>query len=217
MSVGTPTIETPTRYMERASRDSVAQTMRALAERGIPAEVVGSHGEAIERVKAIIPSGSTVMTSSSVTLREIGLEAYLAQGDHVWNYLKPAILAEKDEVAQSRLRRQAAVADYTIGSVQAITEAGEVVIASGTGSQISPYAYASANIVWIVGTHKIVRNLDEAMHRVREYCVPRVSAMASRLGRPDAGVLGKTLIFERELAYTNRKIRVLFLDEVIGI
>jgi hypothetical protein len=41
--------------------------------------------------------------------------------------------------------------------------------------------------------------------------------MASRLGRPDAGVLGKTLIFERELAYTNRTIRVLFLDEVIGI
>jgi hypothetical protein len=46
------------------------------------------------------------------------------------------------------------------------------VIASNTGSQLAGYAASAAHVIWVVGTQKIVPNLDEAMKRIYEYTLP---------------------------------------------
>ena len=115
--------------------------------------------DALSKLKELIPPGSTVMTGASATLKEIGFEAELADQNKIWNYLKPGIFNEKDLAKQRDLRRHAILVDYFVGSVQAIAETGEIVAASGSGSQLAPYAYSSTHIIWIVGGQKIVLDL----------------------------------------------------------
>jgi L-lactate utilization protein LutB len=203
-------------FSSLADRSLLEKTVKAVEARGIIAELVETRLEALSRLKELIPPGSAVMTGASATLKEVGFEAELADQSQIWNYLKPGIFTEKDSAKRLELRRQAILADYFVGSVQAVAETGELVAASGSGSQLAPYVYSSAHIVWIVGGQKIVPDLEAALRRVREYCVPKVAEMAREMGRPELGALGKILIFEREMPYTSRNINLIIVNEALG-
>jgi len=203
-------------YISLADRGLLERTVEAVETRGITAELVETRLDALRKLKNLIPPGSAVMTGASATLKEIGFEAELADQNQVWNYLKPGIFTEQDPAKQLELRRQAILADYFVGSVQAVAETGEIVAASGSGSQLAPYVYSSAHIIWIVGGQKIVPDLEAAIRRVREYCVPKVAEMAREMGRPELGALGKILIFEREMPYTSRSIHLIIVNEELG-
>jgi LUD domain len=205
-----------TSFTSLADRDILDRTITAIRDRGVFAELVETRSAAMGRLKELIPAGATLMTGASATLREIGFDAELSVQDHHWNFLKTGILAEKDAAVQLGLRRRASLADYFVGSVQAIAETGEIVAASGSGSQLAAYGYSSAHVIWVVGGQKIVPSLDAALQRVREYCVPKVEEMAREMGRPELGVLGKLLIFEREMPYVSRKIHLILVNEALG-
>jgi len=203
-------------YVSLVDRGLLEKTVKAVEARGITAELVETRLDALSELKKLIPPGSAVMTGASATLKEIGFEAELADQSRIWNYLKPGIFAEKDSAKQLELRRRAILADYFVGSVQAVAETGEIVAASGSGSQLAPYVYSSAHVIWIVGGQKIVPDLEAAMRRVREYCVPKVAEMAREMGRPELGALGKILVFEREMPYTSRSIHLIIVNETLG-
>ena len=57
----------------------------------------------------------------------------------------------------------AASPDFMIGSVHAVTEKGRVVVASGGGGQIGPYASGAGTVIWIVGAQKLVSTLEDAL------------------------------------------------------
>jgi L-lactate utilization protein LutC len=65
-----------------------------------------------------------------------------------------------------------------IGSVNALTETGSAIIASMTGSQLAGYASGAANVIWVVGTQKIVPTLEDGLKRVAEYTLPLEDARA---------------------------------------
>ncbi|HEY0754153.1 MAG TPA: LUD domain-containing protein [Ktedonobacteraceae bacterium] len=67
------------------------------------------------------------------------------------------------------MRRLGASPDVLVGSVHAITEQGEVLIASAVGSQLGPAASGAGAVIWIVGTQKLVHTLEDGFRRVREY------------------------------------------------
>jgi hypothetical protein len=200
-----------------ASSEQIASTVEALKGRGIAAEILETGKEALARLHALIPDGASLSTGASLTMREIGFEALLQSGDHPWRNLKGEYLAEKDPARQTLLRRQSVLADYYLGSVHAVAQTGEVVMASMTGSQISPYAYAARNVIWVVGTQKITPTLDEAIRRVREYVYPHENKrMLESSGGKMGSMIGKLLIFEREAPFLNRKIALLFVREMLG-
>jgi hypothetical protein len=152
-----------------------------------------------------------------VTLREIGFEDLLISKAHPWRNLKDEILDEKDPARQALLRRQSTLADYFVGSVHAIAQTGELVIASATGSQISPYAYASRNVIWVAGTQKITPTLDDGIRRVREYIFPHEEKRMRELTAGKMGTLmGKILIFENETPMLGRKIVLILVKETVG-
>jgi hypothetical protein len=194
----------------------VLKTIEAVRERGIKAELVDSKETALARVQALIPAGATVYTGASITLGQIGFEALLKTGSHPWRNLKGEALAEKDMARQMALRRQAVMADYYLGSVHAISETGEIVIASATGSQLAAYAYASRNILWVAGAQKIVPSLEDALRRIREHSLPTEDQNAKNAGRPGS-FIGKVLIFEREAAYLQRNVMLLIVNEVLVV
>ncbi len=197
-------------------KDRFDTVVSSLMSRGISAEFVGNRHEALRRVVDLVPEGATLVTAASVTLHEIGFIDELKSGKHSWRNISAEIRAENDPEKRSLLRKQSVLADYSLGSVNAIAETGEVVIASGSGSQLSPFL-SSRNVIWIAGTQKIVPTLESAVRRVREYCVPKVEEAGMRFsGRSGMGTIGKLLIFENEAAHLKRNVRLILVDEVLG-
>lgn len=197
-----------------ADPDEVEMVMEALKNRGITAEFANTKEEALQRIKDLIPAGAEVMTGSSTTLKQIGFTDFLKSDNHPWKNLKGRILAEKDREKQMELRKASVSSDYFLASVHGISHDGRVVIASATGSQVPSDAYTSKNIIWVVGTQKIVPTLDDALRRVREYCLPLEDQHMKNEGA-SGSTIGKMLIFEREIN-PNRKITLIFVNEKLG-
>ena len=124
-------------------------------------------------------------------------------------------MSEKDPAKQRSLRVMATGAEYFIGSVQAVAETGEVVVVSASGSQIPAYAFNARNIVWVVGTQKIVPSLEEALRRVREHALPLESARMKTQGFPGS-IIGKILILEREVPQLGRNLTMILVNQKLG-
>lgn len=204
-----------TKFNLPASPDEITRTAEALTARGITVHRVESPAQALAKIHELIPAGETIMTGASLTLKEIGLEDELKNHQQPWVYLKEAILAETDRAAQKQLRVQSTLAPWYLGSVQAVAQTGELVIASGTGSQIPAYAYSSPNVVWVVGSQKIVPTLADALARIREYALPLEHSRFQAMGMGSA-TLGKILIIEQEPPYTHRSLHLILVDEPVG-
>jgi hypothetical protein len=155
------------------------------------------------------------MNGSSRTLEEIGFIDYLKSGNHGWKNLHEEILTEKDLAKQAVLRKQAALSDYYLGSVHAVAETGQLIIASNSGSQLPHIVFTSPNLIFIVSTQKIMFNLDMALARVREYVLPLEDKRMKSLGAPGSAI-SKLVIFEREPAFLGRKVNVIFVNEKLG-
>jgi len=100
-----------------------------------------------------------------------------------------------------------------LGSVHAVTETGSLVAASAGGSQLGPYVAGAGRVIFVVGTQKIVSDLDEAMRRIDEYTFPLEEARAQAAYGRHTGV-NKVLIINRELL--PGRITVVFVDEALG-
>lgn len=194
--------------------DEIISTLSAkLLERGVSVHIVQNKAEALEKLRSLIPDGSEVMTGSSTTLDQIGFVDLLKSGAHPWNNVKDAIVKETDSVKQGELRKQSVLAEYFMGSVHAITEEGQVVVASASGSQIPSYAFTSNNVIWVAGAQKIVPSLTDAFARIKTYVYPLEDARMKSVGM-GGSVLAKMFIFEREIM--PRKIHLILVKEVLG-
>lgn len=202
-------------YNQLASSESIKTTIAKLAEHNIDGIEVSSGEAAMTKIKELIPQGASVMNGSSVTLETIGFVDYLKEDQYGWNNLHAAVAAETEPAKQAQLRQQAIHADYYLGSVHALSETGEFVIASNTGSQLPHVVFTSKNLIFVVGSQKIVPNLSEAMKRLEEYVIPlEEKHMQEKYG---VGTYpNKIVLFKGEAKMMKRKIRVLIVNESIG-
>ena len=203
-------------YAALPTPERIHRTLEAIRGHGIHAELVETKEEALAKIQQIIPPEAVVMTAGSVTLQQIGFEAILISGQHPWRNFKADLLAEKDPAKQSAMRRQGTLAEFFLGSVNAIAETGELVFASGTGSQIPAYSYSSRNVIWVSGTQKITPTLDEALRRVREYVLPLEDERQKKFGNKTGSYIGRILIFEYEPAFLRRNLTLILVNEALG-
>ena len=196
--------------------ERLQRTVDAVNGRGIHAELVETKESALERVQSLIPAGAVVMTGASVTLQQIGFEALLIRGNHPWRNFKADLLAEKDPLKQSAMRREGTLAEYYLGSVNALAETGELVFASGSGSQLPAYAFTSRNVIWVVGAQKITLTLEDAVRRVREYVLPLEDQRQKSIGNQAGSRINRMLIMEGEPAYLRRNLRLILVNQALG-
>ena len=204
-------------YTELPGASAIRRTVEAVQSRGVTVHLLETKEDALPLLVSLIPDGATVMMGASVTLEQVGFVDVLKSGNHKWHNLKAEVAAERDPVKQTWLRKQATLADYFLGSVHAIAETGEIVVASATGSQIAPYAYSSAHVIWVAGAQKITPTLDAALRRVREHSfVLEDQRMRKASGGSVGSTIAKVLIFEREGPLTRRSVTLLLVNEVLG-
>src|SRR5438445_8843335 len=111
------------------------------------------------------------------------------------------------------IRHISASPDVMLGSVHAVTESGSLVTASFGGSQLGPYVSGAGRVILVVGTQKIVSDLEEGLRRIDEYAFPLEDARAQAAYGIHSGV-SKVLIINREIV--PGRITVVFVDEVPG-
>ena len=202
-------------YEALASQESIDKTIASLKANNFDGMSVESGAEALAKIKELIPQGASVMNGASTTLDQIGYISYLEAGQHGWNNLKAAILEEKDPQKQAELRKHSVVSDYYLGSTHALSENGELVFASNTGSQLPHLAFTSQNIILVVSTKKITTDLSSALTRVREHVTPLEDArlMAAHNAHTQRS---KTLILHKENPMMGRKVLVILVKENLG-
>lgn len=203
------------KYNTLATKDAVEKTIKELGTRNVEAFLVRNKDEALAKIKELIPKGASVMNGASRTLEQIGFVDYLKSGEHGWNNLHEAIVKETDGAKQNILRRQALLSDYYLGSVHALSETGEFIIASNTGSQLPHIVFSSPNVIFVVSTKKIVPSLSETMNRLLEHVIPLENDnMMQKYGVGTA--INKIVTFYGESEITGRKIRMILVDEDLG-
>src|SRR3984957_10123650 len=169
----------PAQRLERAAA--------ALRAHGFTVEILDDAAAARARVKDLIPEGASVFTGASETLRLSGIDEDINASGR-YEAVKPRVLAMDRATGADDIRRLLASPDVVVGSVAALTETGSLVIASGSGSQLPSYAGAAARAIWIVGAQKVVPDLDTALRRVEDHCLPLESARAMKVYRQPSAV-----------------------------
>jgi len=197
------------------SNTTMTITTENLSKNGFLPTVVASGAEALAFIKTLIPKGASIMEGSSRTLEEIGLIEYLKSATHEWNNLHAGVLAEKDPVLQGRLRKEATISDYYLGSVHGLTEEGELLIVSNTGSQLPNIAFSSQNLIFVVGAQKIVPDMSVAIKRLKETVIPLEDAnIQAKYGTHT--LLAKSLVLHKENDMMGRKVHVIIVSESLG-
>jgi hypothetical protein len=195
-----------------ASDEQIATTVQALNEHNIQTVVVDSAEAARQYVLGLIPKGAEVHIAASRTADVIGLTAEIEETGN-YQAIRPQ-LRKIDRVTQPReFRKLAASPDFMLGSVHAVTEKGQVLIASGGGGQIGPYASGAGTVIWIVGAQKLVATLEDGLRRIQEYAYPLENErMQAATGR--ASHLNQILIINGSLM--PNRLKMVIVKENLG-
>jgi hypothetical protein len=200
-----------TEFARLASDEQIATAVAALTANGMAAEVVASRAEARSRVLDVLPDGAEVFTSMSRTLDTLGLSADINESSR-YHPLRPQLKTLDRQTQGREWRRLQSSSEYVVGSVHAVTEQGQVLIATASGSQLASYVFGADHVIWVVGAQKIVRDLGEGFRRVREYSYPLEHERMHALNGLGSFV-AKILVVERERP---GRISVLLVKEALG-
>lgn len=198
-------------FAKLATDVQIQNVTRALEANGIKVVVAETAEEAKQIVLNLVPQGAEVYANLSKTLEVMGLAEQFDQSGR-YNAVRPKVLLLDRKTQADEIRKLRTIPDYIVGSVHAITEAGEVITASGTGSQISSYAYGAGKVIWVAGTQKIVSDLNEGFRRTREYSQRLEDARMQQAYGINSS-LNKTLVITRDMP---GRITLVLVKENIG-
>lgn len=202
----------PMKYTTLPEKNIIAQTAQALEHHGIKTVVVDTKEEAKQYALSLLPKGAEVMNMTSKTLEQTGIaQEILGSGNYQAVRNTFATLDRKKDY--DTMQKLGAAPVYAIGSVHAVTKDGRVIVASGSGSQLPAYAYGATHVIWVVGTHKIVENLDEGMNRIYDYVLPLEDARA-RAAYGSGSNVNKVLIVNKK--GNQERITLIFVHEALG-
>lgn len=137
----------------------IDETVKSLKTNNIDAFVVKNSAEAKDKVLSILPKGAEVMDMTSITLKTLDILDDLHNSEK-YDAVKPKLAKLNRKTDGLKMQKMGAAPEWAIGSVHAVTRGGHVIIASMSGSQLPAYAYGSTHVIWVVGTNKIVDDVQ---------------------------------------------------------
>lgn len=205
------TTQATDRYTALPDDQTLAATVVALEEHGFSVDVVEGLDAARDAVLAHIPEGSSVMTNTSVTLDETGIADAINNGGS-YNSARNKMFALDFATQLQEMKAIAGQPDFALGSVDAVTGEGTLVIASASGSQLASYAWGAANVIFVVGAQKLVPGLDAAHERIVQHSLKLEDARAYAAYGQNSRV-GKILEIHQE---DPGRIHVVLIRQSVG-
>ena len=131
--------------------------------------------------------GAEVYNNTSQTLEAIGVADDIERSGR-YQPLRLRLYRMDREMQHREMRTLAALPDYVVGSVHALTEGGSLLIASASGSQLGPLVSGAGQAILVIGAQKIVSDVVTGLRRIYEYCYPLEDARARQAYGVPSGV-----------------------------
>ena len=215
---------------DRIMDPTVEKTIKALKRRLINGWRAGNTAEARDIVGRVVPKDAVVGIGDSSSVRQIKLiEALKERGNRVINGFD---LSHEIKDLQSHFEYgfwpmiEATVCDVFLTGSNAVTEDGKIVNVDGNGNRVAGMVWGHPISIIVVGKNKIVKNLDEAMDRVKNVICPEhirrkgAPSPCTETGRchdcsGETRVCAVTTIIERKPVHT--QIHVVIVGEDLGL
>ena len=141
-----------------------------LEKNNIKGYYVESKEDVVPLLEQLIQPGSIVSTGGSMSLKEAGVMEFLKSGKfHFLDRNAPNASVEEAE----KMQREAFFADVFLCSSNAVTEDGVLYNVDGFANRVAAILYGPKSVIMVVGKNKIVRNLEEAVLRVKTIAAPK--------------------------------------------
>ncbi len=147
----------------------IDKTVANLKRNNMDAYYVDTKEDAQELFKSLLSKGDTISNGGSATLQETGIREIMENGDY--NYLDRDKCASRDEVED--VYRKTFSADAFVTSANAITENGELYNVDGNSNRVACILYGPKSVIVVAGCNKLVKNIDEAIYRVKKISAPK--------------------------------------------
>jgi hypothetical protein len=191
-------------------------TLEALAERlrarNFEVVILDDGAAAKAEVLARVPEGSQVHTGKSKTLEDIGIFQEFMDNEK-YDFIRRRTLKMDRQTQLDEMRKAGAAPDIMVNSAHAVTEAGQIVMTSATGSQIGPIAYGAGKLILVIGSQKVVPDLNTALRRIEDYVIPYEE---DRLNvAHGVAKMNRTLILEGD--HTPGRTTIILVRQPIGV
>ena len=155
--------------IEIRNEKAAGKVIKNLARRNIEACSCPTAHEAVEKLLEMIPSGSSVTWGGSMSIRDIGIPAALAEAGKYEVYDRDKA---PDRAAATEIYLKAFSCDYYLSSANAITEDGIIVNIDGTGNRVAAITFGPRNVIFVIGMNKLTQDVDSALARARSLAAP---------------------------------------------
>lgn len=146
------------------------KTAKALEKNNMQTFVAATKEEALETVKSLIKKGDSVTMGGSQTIKECGIYDYLKCGDYTFHdRTAPEVTTDEQKM---EIYRKAFSCDCYFSGSNAITETGELYNVDGNSNRVAAMLFGSEQLIVVAGYNKIVKDLDEAVLRVKTKAAP---------------------------------------------
>lgn len=201
-------------FNQLADNESVEKTKESLLRNGFNVVIVNTSEEARAELLKAIPEGSEVMENTSTTLDQIGVTKEIDESGKYISLHKQILGMDRNKEGK-RIKEIRSTPDYAIGSFHAVTHDGHIMMASGSGSQIPGYAYGADHVVFVAGTHKIVKDVNMGLKRIYEHSLPLESERMNKAYDTTSGSNPRRILIintERDPKRTS----IIFVRQVLG-
>ncbi|MPM35605.1 hypothetical protein SDC9_82198 [bioreactor metagenome] len=152
-------------YIEK----QIDRIINNLRKRNMEGFFVSDNSELISLLEKLIAENSVIGVGDSMTLFETGVIDFIRKGSYIFlDKYKRGITSEE----KKQIYIQNFSADTFLCSTNAITESGELYNIDGNGSRVAPMLYGPKQVILVAGINKIVKDIEEAEKRVRNYSAP---------------------------------------------
>lgn len=172
----------------------IEKTMKNLKKNNIKPFFVETKEEVVPLIKTLINKGESVSNGGSESLKQAGVFELLKSGDY--DFIDRTGL-EGEELRQAYIR--AFGCDTFFCSSNAVTENGELYNVDGNSNRVACIVYGPRQVIMVVGVNKIVKNINEAIERVKCKAAPP-NTVRLKLNTP-CSKTGKCISLMKESPY----------------
>ena len=201
-------------FGERASDRAIERTADALRAKGYAVHVVETGEAARDLVVGLLPEGAEVGQGASKTLELTGITHEIEESGRYDAVRKHTRSMDRSTPEGLRAMRKLGVGpDWYVNSAHALTEDGTFVVASNTGSQLAPLAFGAGEVIWVIGSQKLVPDFETAMRRLETHTLALENQRMQGIYGTDSEIK-KVLVIHKE--FRPSRFTVVLIKEPVG-
>ena len=153
---------------EKRNEKLAEKLIANLERRHFEAYYCHTASDIIDKVKEIIPEGSSISWGGSMSIRDTGLTQALKAGNYN--------IFDRDDVTGEDAKRaiylKAFDVDFYLASANALSEDGIIVSIDRNGNRVAAITWGPRRVIFVVGLNKVAQDVNAALQRARSIASP---------------------------------------------